>query len=377
MKENNSKKHLKKESKYHTQIAPKVGAKEKFPFYIGIDLGDKNSEICVFDEDGEVSKRLRLRMKEAEFQSYFASIPRSAVAIEAGAQSRWVADTVERCGHKIYVSNTRKVPYISQSDDKDDPGDAYKLGELAYLKPRLLHPIQHRSQAVQTDLSWIRAREALVESRTQLINTIRGISKAFGGRLQKCSVESFTAKRAEQIPEAIRGPVAPLLEMVDQLNERIRNYDEMEEHIARTRYPQYWLLDQVDGVGVHTALSYMLTIGDPGRFERSRLVGCFLGMRPKRQESGEQQPQLGITKGGDAYLRKTLVNCAQYILGPHGADSDLRRFGLRICERGGKNAKKRAVVAVARKLAVLLHRLWVTGEVYEPLRNDPEATAAA
>jgi transposase len=377
MKENNSKKQSKKESKCYKQMAPKEGAKEKFPFYIGIDLGDKNSEICVFDEDGEVSKRLRLRMKEAEFQSYFASIPRSAVAIEAGAQSRWVADTIEQCGHKVYVSNTRKVPYISQSDDKDDPGDAYKLGELAYLKPRLLHPIQHRSQATQADLSWIRAREALVESRTQLINTIRGISKAFGGRLQKCSVESFTAKRAEQIPEAIRGPVAPLLEMVDQLNERIRNYDEMEEHIARTRYPKYWLLDQVDGVGVHTALSYMLTIGDPGRFERSRQVGCFLGMRPKRQESGEQQPQLGITKGGDVYLRKTLVNCAQYILGPHGADSDLRRFGLRICERGGKNAKKRAVVAVARKLAVLLHRLWVSGEVYEPLRNDPEATAAA
>jgi transposase len=377
MKENNSKKQSKKESKCYKQMAPKDGAKEKFPFYIGIDLGDKNSEICVFDEDGEVSKRLRLRMKEAEFQSYFASIPRSAVAIEAGAQSRWVADTIEQCGHKVYVSNTRKVPYISQSDDKDDPGDAYKLGELAYLKPRLLHPIQHRSQATQADLSWIRAREALVESRTQLINTIRGISKAFGGRLQKCSVESFTAKRAEQIPEAIRGPVAPLLEMVDQLNERIRNYDEMEEHIARTRYPKYWLLDQVDGVGVHTALSYMLTIGDPGRFERSRQVGCFLGMRPKRQESGEQQPQLGITKGGDVYLRKTLVNCAQYILGPHGADSDLRRFGLRICERGGKNAKKRAVVAVARKLAVLLHRLWVSGEVYEPLRNDPEATAAA
>ena len=136
------------------------------------------------------------------------------------------------------------------------------------------------------------------------------------------------------------------------------------------------MLDQVDGVGVHAALSYMLTIGDRDDL-KSRLVGCFLGMRPKRQESGEQQPQLGITKGGDVYLRKTLVNCAQYILGPHGADSDLRRFGLRICERGGKNAKKRAVVAVARKLAVLLHRLWVSGEVYEPLRNDPEATVAA
>jgi transposase len=377
MKENNSKKQSKKESKCHKQIGPKDIVKEKFPFYIGIDLGDKNSEICVFDADGEVSEQFRLRMKEAGFLSFFAGIPRSAVAIEAGAQSRWVADTLERCGHKVYVSNTRKVPYISQSDDKDDPGDAYKLGELAYLKPRLLHPIQHRSQAAQADLSWIRAREALVESRTQLINTIRGISKGFGERLQRCSVESFTAKRAQQIPEDIRGPLAPLLEMVDQLNEKIRYYDEMEAHIARTRYPKYWLLDQVDGIGVHTALVYMLTIGDPERFERSRLVGCFLGMRPKRQDSGEQQPQLGITKGGDMYLRKTLVNCAQHILGPYGADSDLRRFGLRICERGGKNAKKRAVVAVARKLAVLLHRLWVSGEVYEPLRNHPQTAAVA
>jgi transposase len=164
--------------------------------------------------------------------------------------------------------------------------------------------------------------------------------------------------------------VAPLLETLDHLNEQIHYYDQMEEQIARERYPQYRLLEQVNGVGVHTALSYMLTIGDPERFQKSRMVGCFLGMRPRKQESGESRPQLGITKAGDEYLRKTLVNCAHYILGPHGRDSDLRRFGLRICERGGKNAKKRAVIAVARKLSVLLHRLWVTGEAYEALRNS-------
>ena len=216
----------------------------------------------------------------------------------------------------------------------------------------------------------------LVESRTQLINAVRGISKAFGERLAKCSSEAFPGKRAEQIPAAIRGAVAPLLETIDHLNEQIRYYDQMEEQIARQRYPKYWLLEQVDGVGVHTALSYMLTIGDPGRFEKSRMVGCFLGMRPKKKDSGSSQPQLGITKAGDEYLRKTLVNCAHYILGVHGKDSDLRRFGQRICARGGKNAKKRAVIAVARKLSVLLHRLWVSGEVYEPLRNSQERTAA-
>jgi transposase len=347
--------------------------KGAFAFFIGIDLGDKNCDVCVMNPAGEVHEQFRLRMKAADLEAYFVKMGRSRVAVEAGGQSQWVAELIQRCGHQVYVSNTRKVAYIYESDDKDDPGDAYKLAELVHFKPRLLHPIQHRSQVLQADLSWIRAREALVESRTQLVNTVRGISKAFGERLQKCSTESFTAKMADRIPAAIRGAVAPLLEMIDHLNEQIGYYDQMEEHMARERYPKYALLAQVDGVGVHTALSYMLTIGDPGRFEKSRTVGCFLGMRPRKQESGESKPQLGITKAGDEYLRKTLVNCAHYILGPHGKDSDLRQYGLRICERGAKNAKKRAVIAVARKLSVLLHRLWVTGEAYEPLRNHKKA----
>jgi transposase len=347
-------------------------AKQSLAFYIGIDLGDKNSDVCVLDPVGEVSKQFRLRMKEADFQAYFTTIGRSRVAVEAGGQSRWVAEVIEKCGHEVYVSNSRKVPYIHDSDDKHDPGDAYKLAELVHFKPRLLHPIQHRSQEAQADLSWIRAREVLVESRTQVVNAVRGISKAFGERLAKCSTEAFTAKLADQVPAAVRGAVAPLLETIDHLNEQIRYYDQMEEHIARQRYPKYWLLEQVDGVGVHTALAYMLTLGDAERFKKSRMVGCFLGMRPRKKDSGSSQPQLGITKAGDEFLRKTLVNCAHYILGPHGKDCDLRRFGQRICERGGKNAKKRAVIAVARKLAVLLHRLWVSGEVYESLRNSPE-----
>jgi transposase len=353
------------------------GKKEAFAFYIGIDLGDKNCDVCVMDGEGEVSEEFRLAMKVADFQKYFVTIKRSRVAVEAGGQSLWVAETIQRCGHEVYVSDTRKVAYIHDSDEKADPKDAYKLAELVHFKPRLLHPIQHRSAAAQADLSWIRAREGMVASRTQLINLVRGISKGFGERLGKCSTESFTSKRAAEIPEAIRGAVAPLLETIDHLNEQIRYYDQMEAHIAAKRYGKHWLLEQVNGVGVHTSLSFMLTIGDPERFAKSRTVGAFLGMRPRQKESGGSKPQLGITKAGDEYLRKTLVNCAHYILGPYGKDSDLRRYGQRICERGGKNAKKRAVIAVARKLAVLLHRLWVSGEVYEPLRNRQAKSVAA
>jgi transposase len=360
-------------SKQTTSKGKRPEKREAFAFYIGIDLGDKHSDFCVLNPAGEIQEEFRLRMKAAEIHAYFVAIGRSRVAIEVGGQSQWVAEVIQKCGHEVYVANTRKVAYIHESDDKDDAGDAYKLAELVHFKPRLLHPVQHRSQALQADLTWIRAREAAVEGRTHLINTVRALSKGFGERLQKCSTEAFTAKLAGQIPSAIRSAVAPLLEMIDHFNEQIRYYDQMEEHIARERYRKYTLLTKVDGVGVHTALSYMLTIGDPERFEKSRQVGAFLGMRPKQKDSGESKPQLGITKAGDEYLRKTLVNCAHYILGPHGVDCDLRRFGQRICERGGKNGKKRAVIAVARKLSVLLHRLWVTGEAYEPLRNSRKA----
>src|SRR5258707_7677449 len=285
-------------SKQNASKGKRTEQKETFAFYIGIDLGDKNSDVCVLNPAGEVHKEFRIRMNAAAIDEYFAGIGRSRVAIEVGGQSQWVAEVIEKYGHEVHVANTRKVAYIHDSDDKDDPGDAYKLAELVHFKPRLLHPIQHRSREAQADLSWIRAREVLVESRTQLVNAVRGISKAFGERLAKCSTEGFTAKLATQVPEAILGAVAPLLETIDHLNEQIRYYDEMEKHIAQQRYRKYWLLEQVDGVGVHTALSFMLTIGDPERFKKSRSVGCFLGMRPKKKDSGASQPQLGITKAG-------------------------------------------------------------------------------
>jgi transposase len=113
----------------------------------------------------------------------------------------------------------------------------------------------------------------------------------------------------------------------------------------------------------------VLTVEDKDRFEKSRDVGCYVGLRPRRNDSGQSQPQLRITKEGDPYLRKMLVQGAQYILSRRGPDTDLKRWGLHLAQHGGKRAKKKAVVAVARKLGILLHRLWVTGEVYEPLRN--------
>ncbi len=215
----------------------------------------------------------------------------------------------------------------------------------------------------------IRSREALVSTRTQLVNHVRGAVKSFGARLPKCPARSFHKNATEHIPEALWPALGPILEQIGSLTQRIRDYDRKLEEISKDSYPETELLRQVEGIGPLTALTFVLTVEDPYRFEKSRSVGAYLGLVPARDPSGDRDPQKRISKEGDEMLRKLLVGSAHYILGPFGSDSDLRRHGEKIASRGGKNAKKRAAVAVARKLAVLLHSLWVSGELYDPLHN--------
>ena len=255
--------------------------------------------------------------------------------------------------------------------------DAQVLARLARVDPQLLRPIRHRGEKAHSDLLEIRVRAALVEARTSLVNAARGLAKGIGVRLPSCDTDTFSVERIQGVPPKLSEQLEPLLKEVESLTEKIHELDQKLEQIARTEYPETKLLRQVSGVGPLIALTFVLTVEDQERFSNSRDVGCYVGLRPKRSDSGESQPQLRITKEGDIYLRKLLVQGAHCILSRRGPDTDLKRWGLKLFERGGKNAKKRAVVAVARKLAVLLHRLWVTGEVYEPLRNSMANKAVA
>jgi transposase len=271
----------------------------------------------------------------------------------------------------VLVANPRKLRLIYTNKRKSDELDAENLARLARLDPKLLYPVNHRGEDSQAHLAIIRSREALVTARTKLVNHVRGALKSFGARLpKKCPAVSFHKKAPTHIPQVLWPALGPLLEMISSLTERIRDYDRQLETICEEHYPQTKLLRQVEGVGALTALTFVLTLDDPYRFAKSRTVGAYpLGLVPATDQSGERDPQKHISKEGDQMLRRLLVSSAQYILGPFGSDSDLRRHGEKIASRGGKNAKKRAAVAVARKLSVLLHRLWVTAEVYEPLRN--------
>jgi transposase len=347
------------------------GSKGHLKMTAGLDLGDKYSYLCLIDTDsGEVMEEGRLRTTPETFRRRFASEQSPMrIAIEAGTHSPWASRVLEECGHEVLVANARKLRLIYSNKRKTDEIDAENLARLARVDPKLLYPLKHRGEESQAHMALIRSREALVGSRTQLVNHIRGAVKSFGGRLPKCPTRSFHNKAAEHIPEALLPALGPILEQIGSLTQRIRDYERHLEVISKEIYPETELLRQVEGVGVLTALTFVLTLEDPYRFEKSRSVGAYLGLVPATDQSGDRDPQRHISKEGDEMLRRLLVGSAHYILGPFGSDSDLRRHGEKIASRGGKNAKKRAAVAVARKLSVVLHRLWVTAEVYDPLYN--------
>lgn len=333
---------------------------------IGIDLGDKFHIAVVFDQEGNELEISKVTNTKSSVSNFFKRYLSSKVAMEAGTHSPWISRLLNDMGLTVYVGNPRKLRVIWDSTDKSDARDARILGMVCRVEPRLLHPLRHRGRQAQADLGMIKSRDTLVKSRTQLINHARGLIKANGDRFPKCGSAAFVNRCRTLVPLELQSALSPVFDTLNHLNEQIKRLDRQIEQLSIERYPETKGLRQIPGIGPITALSFVLTIEDPKRFSKSRQVGAYLGLTPRKDQSGETDKQLRITKAGNTYLRKLLVGSAQYILGPFGKESNLRLHGISIGARGGKNAKKRAAVAVARKLAVLMHRLWVTDETYQP-----------
>jgi transposase len=336
---------------------------------VGLDVGDRYTQLCMLDTAGEVVEEGRVRTTPEAMRLRFGAIPPARVVLEAGTHSLWLSALLTECGHEVVVANARRLRLIAEHDAKSDRTDAETLARLGRVDPALLAPIRHRARGTQADLAVVRARDAVVRVRTLLINHVRGAVKAVGARVPTCSTPAFARRARPAVPEELAPALGAVFALLEDLNRVIAAYDRAVAARCTRSYPETARLTQVAGVGPLTALCYVLTLEDPARFARSRTVGAYLGLRPKQASSGERKPQLRITKACDGMLRRLLVGSAHYILGPFGPDCALRRWGVRLATRGGKNAKKRAVVAVARKLAVLLHRLWTTGERYDPLRG--------
>jgi transposase len=363
--------------KITTRTVRRTGRLHDRQLTIGLDVGDRSSCHCVLDGNGGVVLEARVATRPETMRETFGKMPRCRVALETGTHSPWISRLLSELGHEVIVAHARAVRLIGESRRKDDKLDARALAWLARIDPQLLSPIQHRSAEAQADLSVIRARYALVRARTGLICAARGLTKSFGERIRGRNPKAFRPEMGETLSPQLRVALTPLLNALETITERIRDYDDQIEQLAAEKYPEVALLKQVKGIGTLIALTYILTLEDPRRFRKSRDAACYVGLQPGRRNSGQSEPQLHITREGDSYLRMVLVQGAQHILGPFGEDCDLRRWGLKLAERGGKNAKKRAIIAVARKLAVLLHHLWISCEAYEPLHNTRKRRLAA
>jgi len=331
---------------------------------IGLDLGDKVSRVCEIDARGRIVKTAAVSTTPGAMERYFGGRPRCRVVLEASTHSPWLSRQLKDLGHEVVVANASEVYAKRPRKRRNDRTDAEFLARQGRADVTLLHPIEHRSAEAQQDLALLRARDQLVGARTKLINHVRGAVKSLGARINKCSSEAFAKQAAAQVPEALRPTLTPLLEVIADLTRRVREMDKQVEQMIDAR-PAVAQLQQPNGVGPLTALAYVLAVEDPARFKHSRQVGAYFGLVPKLDDSSDSSPQLHITKAGDPLVRKYLVSAARYILGPFGKDCDLRRYGEAIAARGGKNASKRAAIAVARKLAVMMHRLWVTGATYD------------
>jgi transposase len=333
---------------------------------VGLDLGDRTSRTYEVDGDAQCVGEATVPTTPAGLTRYFGQRAPCRVVLEVGTHSPWVARTLAALGHEVVVGNPSAMYARGHRRKRNDRLDARFLARQGRADVELLHPIRHRGPEAQRDLAVLRARDQLVAARTQLINHVRGAVKSVGARLSACSAEAFAPRAVGELPELVRPALLPLLEVIADLTRRIRSADRTIADVIQDRYPIAQRLQQPKGVGPLTALAYVLLIEDPQRFRRSREVGAYFGLVPRLDESSDSTPQLRISKAGDELGRRLLVSAAHYILGPFGPDCDLRRFGVALAQRGGKNAKKRAVVAVARKLAVLLHHLWVSEATYDP-----------
>jgi transposase len=342
---------------------------------IGLDLADNKSDWAALDETGAVVRRDRVRTTQSELQRVFGTIAATRIVMEIGTHSAWVSRMLSSLGHEVVVANARRVALIGSNKRKNNRIDAELLARLGRADKGLLFPIEHRPVETQADLAVLRSRDVLVRCRTQLINHVRGMCKSFGVQLPKCSAAAFVLRASSFVPSVLHAAINVMLEQIATLNSKIKMMDQQVSSMVK-QHAGAGIVSQISGVGELTALAYVLTVEDPHRIVRSRSAGAYFGLVPGSDDSGEKHQQRRITKEGDPFCRRLLVCAAQYILGPFGMDSDLRRHGQAIAARGGKNAKKRAVVAVARKLAVLMHRLWTHNDIYVPLYNASKAAAA-
>lgn len=351
---------------------------EKQQTIIGVDLGDIKHAICVTDKDGIILKEYFITNTKQSFKKLTDTYPQSLVAIEVGTHSPWVSRYLTQLGAKVVVANARKLRAIYTNERKSDELDARMLAKIVRLDIDLLHPVTHQTEDQQRDSLLIKLRNSLTKQRVSNVLTVRFTLKSLGIRLKSVSTEAFANNARRQLqeqPEILTLISAPLI-ILDTLNEQIKSLDKQIEQLIALKYPAAQHLQKIPGIGPITSLAFVLHVSDPDRFENLRDVGAYLGLVPRRDQSGKMDKQLSISKTGNTYLRCLLVQAAQYILGHFGPECDLKTHGLKLAAKGGKAAKRKAVIATARKLSVIMLAMWKNKSEYNPEMQKSRSKAA-
>jgi transposase len=332
---------------------------------IGCDLGDRETTICTLSAEGKVTHRTEVKTDRDSLTRWFRNRPKAHVVMEVGTHSPWISGLARASGHRVTVINPHEFKLLSESRRKCDQGDAELLARAARADLGLVRPVTHRNEKTRADLTLLRTRDLLVRERSKLVSHVRGTLKSFGVKPGTCAPETFHQRVAPFVPELLKLALEPLLDQLGQLGQTLKKLDESIETTAKKHEKAVELLSSVPRVGTLTALAFCLVVEDPRRFKTSRDIGAYLGLTPRTRQSGDSDPQLGISKAGDALVRRLLVQCAHQMMFKNAPDSALKRWGVAKARSGGKNGKKRMAVALARKVAVVMHRLWVTGEPFK------------
>ncbi len=345
---------------------------------IGIDVSDRMSKICVMTKVAgtrRIVDETTVATTKDGFREYLERQDRNApVTFETGIHCRWMAEFIRSMGFKVYVANPAKLKMLTESDTKNDRNDARELARYTLADVEMLHPVFLRAEQYQQMIRLLEARRALLGARTKLINEMRGFAKSMGFRIPRRDADYFHLIDRATWPRDLETLCWPMLAVVKTISLKIKAVEKQMHVLADT--PEFResaeRLQQIAGVGFFSSVAFIAFLGgNYERFAKARDVGPYLGLVPRQDASGNIDKQLSITKKGSSLLRSLLAECAQAAMRDHAKMSDLRIKGLRIAERGGKNAKKRAVIAIVRSLAVTMVALLKHPErEYKPISDE-------
>ena len=341
--------------------------------YIGLDVSQRQTAICIVDSSGKLIAEGKVLTLPSDIHGWIkghVDIDKVINAgLEAGAMSNWLGTELKQLGLPIICLETFQAHrFLETHRNKTDKNDARGLAQLVRLGEAFIKPVKIRSQASQEARALLALRQHAVKQKVDLENTIGGILKIFGLTIQRGHVgkNTFRQRVIEKLCEAdarglkLRETVSPTLTLHEELQRQVAVLSRQVNALTKAD-PVCRRLMTVPGVGPIVALSFVTAVDDPARFSKGEDVGAYFGLTPRQYQSGETDMQKGTSKRGDVMTRTHLVQAATVLLSRGNKWCALRAWGIKIAKRRGLF---KARIAVARKLAIVLHRIWISGEVF-------------